>query len=157
MLAGMARAWLLAGSLVLLMAGGSDAPATDFTAKIPAQTGDYPLPALLVILRDLTGLATDVAIVPDAAIDWSVEGNQDVMAIAGDANAITVYWVGGECAARARLTLIAVGSGYELRIREDSTLGGMIGCSAVGIPRMIQVRFSQPISPDLVSVTQTYN
>lgn len=156
MLGPMTRASVLAGLLLAVLAGCAAWQPPNLTATFPAVPGDVDIGPLRVVLRDRTGLATgiDIATGQEVALGFPRPGLFE--AVPGDPNAAFVSWIGGACSERARLVFLDANGGYELGIREDPTLMGMIGCPAVGVPRSVRIRFSQPIEPALVSVSVTY-
>lgn len=156
MLANMARASVLAGLLLAVLAGCAVWRPPNLTTTFPPVPGDLEIGPLQVVLLDRTGLATavDIAIDHDVALGFGATGV--IEEVPGDASAVLVSWLGGACSERARLVLHDGSGRYQLGIREDPTLLGMLGCAAMGVPRSITIKFSQPIDPALVSVEVTY-
>lgn len=147
----MARAVWIAGSLLTVLVGCAAQP-RGLTATFPARLGDVSIAPLPVLLRDLTGLATELTL----AETFLASG--PVNAVPGEPGTLVITWTGGACSDRANLLLLHVAAGgYALRIHENTSLAGMIGCPAVGIPRQVRIRFSQLVAPAQLTVSQTYS
>lgn len=119
---------------------------TKFAAIDGEQAGSLDIEALPVTLVDLTGMVT--AIAPN---DWAVrfdDAGTDVLQLAGAPASIRIYWLGGACSAEARIGLASDGAdGYVVSIDEQATLGGLIGCAGLGVPRRLTIEFDRPVAP----------
>lgn len=144
------RSTLAAG--VLLATIGCTIGAPTYTAVFPARgdPGSVSVDAEPVSLTDTTGLVVGIRVVPaDPALDGAAS-------IPGRPNALLVSWTGGACEAHVRLALTTSPAGFKVTIDADPSLGGMLGCPAVGIPRTIEIELSQPIEPSRVFVENLY-
>jgi hypothetical protein len=110
-----------------------DAAPVTFRTAMPATSGDPPTPALGVVLIDLTASVTSF----DPSVP--VDGANPIDVVPGPANAIRVTWIGGECDAGTTLTMRRIEILVEITVHSDPTLGGMFGCSAVGIRRQVVI------------------
>lgn len=61
---------------------------------------------------------------------------------------IRVYWLGGACTARVKISLVEDGPDhYLVTLDEDYALGAFVGCPSLGVPRRLTIRFSQAVTP----------
>jgi hypothetical protein len=115
-----------------------------FHTTLTRPDASYPLP---VTLGDQTDLVvgfepgptepfpnTDVAVRSDPA----------------DPNVLILTWVGGACEDESVVVFHAGGGRYDMAV---SPRGGLFGsCTAVGIPRAVRIRTSEPVALDLIDV-----
>jgi hypothetical protein len=126
--------------------GPGPRPTTDPGGLIVAFEATESSGRLVVRLADHTGLAWSMTPGPLAAATG--EGHWAALNPDDSPSALLVWWVGGACDTEVRLSLDAIDSGYGLTIR--STTSGL-GCTAVGILRIVRIDLSQPV--DAASVT----
>jgi hypothetical protein len=119
---------------------------TELPAIDGSEQGTIDIDRLPVTLVDLTGLVTSIE--PN---DWAVrfdDSDTAFLQLAGDPRSIRVYWLGGACASHAKAMLDEDGSGgYLLTLDEETSLGGMIGCAALGVSRRLTIRVSRTVDP----------
>ena len=146
----MRLALLFAAVLVAQLALGFGPPyATTITAAFPI-TADGFSSGLRVEVYDTSRLvqrvdATDGAY--SGGAPWIVADT-----VSGAPNELVIDWMGGACLARIRVLVKPIDAGLRLRLMEERTLGGVLGCMAVGVGRRLVLHLWRPISPQNVEL-----
>ena len=130
---------VLAFVIGALLAGCFGAPTYSTTFPADGDPGEVSLDALPVDVIDFTGMVRGVAV---AVSDGRPFGPVRAEA-KGDV--IHVEWTGGACESRVRLVLSPTDRGFALLVKSDSSIGGMLGCPAVGIPRTVDIQLGSSI------------
>ena len=114
-----------------------------FDGVFPARAGGaLEVPELPIRVEDRSGLVEAVAFVNDPIL-------QGIRAVPDRPNAIAVGWTGGACDHRVAVTVEGVAAAVRVAIRTE--IGG--ACRAIGIPRSIELQFSEAIDPTTVSMS----
>lgn len=128
--------------LAATLAGCSSIWPTTHSTMFPAtsETGTVALAEQPVDVIDLTGLVSGVAVPADMEVDGFDGPRADV-----DGSRVTLAWLGGACESRTRIVFGRRDDAYAIRLKSDSSLGGMIGCPAIGIHRFLVVTLKESI------------
>jgi len=70
--------------------------------------------------------------------------------VPGDPRSIQLAWTGGACESRVRVFVRRPDAAYEISIDADTTIGGMLGCSALGVPRGLIITFDREVDGSTV-------
>lgn len=107
-----------------------------------------------VVLNDETGLVTGIESMPfDTFNDW---GEPSIREDPTDPNAFFITWFGGP-AHDAALSFKPFQDGYLLRLELHANRGFPGGGTAVGVPRVVRIVTSSPISLDAILVGGSAN
>ena len=98
-------------------------------------------------VRDTSGRLDEVEFDPP-----NVVVAQQVMNPAGQPNVLLVSWTGGACDERTDISIASSGPGLAITIRTTVAKGD---CDAIGIGHVLQLRSSQPLPANAVTVTTT--
>ena len=141
-------AWIALLAAIMTVACGVGP--TTYSAAFPSreEAGTVDLAGEPVDVVDFTGLVTGVAIGPSDPIS---SGATITVTAAG--NALRVAWIGGACESRVRVILWRAETGYAVRVRPQSSLGGMLGCPAVGIYRAVDIALRAPLDGRPIAAT----
>lgn len=114
-----------------------------FRATFPEFEGGITIAALPVTLHDLTGRVTRIE--SAAPVNQFITAEGRFEPVEGQPNAMRLEWLGGACESRVRAVLHGVGELVSLAMQSSRSLGGMLGCVALGVPRSLIVHFDEPI------------
>ncbi len=118
---------------------------TTFPENPGRDEGTVDLAALPVTLYDFTHLVSAIAVVDPPVADGYRFGR--AVQVDGDPAAIRIDWTGGACESRVTVLFVDAGDRYGLAMQDHPSLGGMLGCPAIGIARSMIIRFKQPVAP----------
>jgi len=132
----------LAATWTLLIVTMACAPATGrmFTVTLPGRELVEPTS---VVITDQTGLIVSVEV---PQIEMLPENRGNVAALVGDPAVLLVSWTGGMCDHLTELRFERFTTGFRF-VEQTDRMGG---CRLAGIARTLAVRFSAPLSPELV-------
>jgi len=133
-----AAAYVLLGAVAAacLAPGG-----TVFKATVRQPDGSYPLE---VVLGDHTGKVIGV----ESALGEPAGGDlPQTQQDPDDPNAVIITWATGACD-DVHMLFQAADTGYRLDVDAHERIG--LGCTAQLLFRAMQIRFSEPISPDSI-------
>lgn len=118
-----------------------------FHTTLASPDGSYPLP---VTLGDRTNLV--IGIDPGAR-DSSASVDPSVRSDPGDPSVLIVSWLGGACEDESVVSFWPDDGGYWLTVASRSGPGLGCGCPAVGLPRAIRIKTSEPVAVDRITIT----
>jgi hypothetical protein len=117
-------------------------PTTGRTFNVTMPGRELVQPTSVVVI-DQTGLMLSVEL---PAVNVLPNRANQFRALEGDPAVLIVTWVGGMCDDQTELVFERTPGGFRFVERTDRTGG----CRLAGIGRTLAVRFSAPLSPDLV-------
>lgn len=149
----MRLALLFVAVLVARVAFGFDPPVgRTLTSTFPTNPDSYSS-MLPVRLQDVSGLVEGIEVMarpgPGGA-PWIVSHSGE------PPNDLVIDWLGGACLARIRVLVKPIGAGLRLRLSEERSLGGMLGCMAVGVNRRLVLHLARPMPSDAVQLEYSF-
>lgn len=112
-----------------------------FSATFPAvgDPGEVVRPAQPVDVLDFTGIVSGLRVREEAGPGFAP-------GVVVEGSVLHVSWVGGACESRVRLVLgIGDDGRYRVAVRPEPSLGGLLGCPAVGIFRAVDIELTIPL------------
>jgi hypothetical protein len=137
----------LGGILAIVLVACGPPAGRLFQTTLVYPDGSHPLPVTLGDRTDLVVGIEPAARQPSAGVDPSVRSDP------ADSAVLIVSWLGGGCEDEAVVAFWPDDDGYWLTVasRDRPGLGG--GCPAIGLPRALRIKTSEPVALDLISVT----
>ncbi len=130
------RRLLIAAVLAGAVSACNFAPST-YSTEFPEEREEIHLDRLPVDVIDYVGIVEGVV-----AVSGAEAGAADGVSVVGDD--LRVSWSGGACESRVRLIVRAGIDSYFIRIDADQSVGGMLGCPAVTVQRVVRIKLTDP-------------